>query len=153
MKKQTIKILGVGFLILVIILISGRKEEGEVNQTSPEETLTPELAQDYPASTPIYPGTTIESTRETETEESKNFSVQLSLQGDSTQVINFYKEALSQDGWNYEGTNRVGNYSIISGTKDNLRFNVQVIPSSENDNISLSTNVKVFKELETSEEE
>ncbi len=152
MKKQTIKILGVGVLLLVIVLLSGSNKEANIEEAV-SETTAPELAADYPASTPIYPGTTVESTRETETEESKNFSVQLSLQGDSAEVINFYKEALTQDGWNYEGTNRVGNYSIISGTKENLRFNVQVIPSTESDDISLSTNLRVFKDIETSEEE
>lgn len=74
----------------------------------------------WPKSIPIMSGARIGYTAEAQSEnDSTGHSIMFEVDSSAADVTNYYKDALSKNGWNIDGTMSTGDGSVISATNEN----------------------------------
>ncbi len=144
-KQVIIGIVAFGGLMLVGAILSGNKNQdvalGE-NESSIEETAS--LPANFPA-VPIYPNSEIKNLRQTDGETAEDFSLSLSAEATITEVNEWYRTELGQNGWIIKSDRNVAGYQIIQSEKGNLYTSMQTANSEEAGWVNISQSVKIRK--------
>lgn len=131
-----------GGLLLIVAILPATKVENPNQATVEENPVVLQLPADLP-NFPIYPGVTIRSVNDTDGENSRDVSVSLIAQASKEEVNDWYREALSNSGWNIKSDKNVGGYQIIQGENNNLYTSMQA--AGGNGELVISQHLKVRK--------
>lgn len=88
----------------------------------------------WPGDAPQYPGGTVTtSTASSPQAPMESWLVQFTTRDSSETIIDFYKNALTQNGWQSVGAMQSGGTRAVQGTKNNSRRILSVIITESND--------------------
>ncbi len=138
-------LIGVGLaggLILIGTLFLNQKPS-ENAPSSEANTTTPTISSKFQNLVPTYPSSTIDSSQESETPTSQDLSLALITQATVTEVNDWYREALSQNGWSIKSDKNVAGYQIIQAEKDNLYTSLQATTGTEAGTVRISQHIKI----------
>jgi len=124
-KNIVVGVMALGGLILITSLLTNTpKNTGKVNQT--QEVATKILPSDVVTRFPMYPGATVLN-QQTSTGKDGRISYSFSLETNSSiKVINeWYRKALSSEGWKIKSDKNIGGYQIIQSENGNLYTSMQ----------------------------
>ena len=145
-RKKKIKNIIIGILILGgILLISSLVSGPSGQEVAREEIIAPALPDKLPGNVPIYPASTVNSSRESEDEESTNFSLSLSAKSSIDEINTWYREAFEQNGWSIKSDKNVAGYQIIQAENRKLFSSMQAANSNQPGTVTISQSVKIRK--------
>jgi hypothetical protein len=139
-KNIIIAIAALGGLILIATLLPKTPEKSETDIPMEEKvTLPTEVASNFPT----YPNAVISNSTETTGDDGRIFySISLESKSTIAEINDWYREALSINGWNIKSDRNVGGYQIIQGEKDNLYTSMQAA-SAEDDKVTISQQARI----------
>lgn len=91
-----------------------------------------------PAYAPVYPGATVEAVMETESGGRKTKMVTLATQDPVTKVGDFYKAALTKEGWKLPQSMLMPDAAMITGEKGDKQVSVMVSKQDDKTGIVLT---------------
>lgn len=138
-KSVLLAVAAFGGLLLIALLLPNSDNKPTEGATSPAaEITTPTLPDSVAANFPTYPGAEVIKFAETSDAAGKIFyTISLGSRDSKEDINQWYREALSQDGWIIKSDKNVAGYQIIQSDKDNLYTSMQAA-SGENDSMTIS---------------
>lgn len=109
-----------------------------------------ELADDFPASIPIYPESELANTSRTQRAEERMWMATFTSDASAEDVYEFYEDQLSGNGWETQSTFQSGDMSSIGAEKADENLNLNIGISDIDDQVSIS--VTVLQETEEEQE-
>jgi hypothetical protein len=145
-KNVLLGIAAFGGLVLIGILLTNTPNDTKapVNNGQPMEVAS--LPENMPANIPIYPGAAVDSVNDYPGGENRNITLSLIAEASITEVNEWYREALSQNGWFIKSDKNVAGYQIIQGENANLYTSMQAANSGEAEKVRISQSVIIRKE-------
>lgn len=138
-KNILLGIAGFGGLVLVASLSLNSPQE---MPASSQEEVAIVVPADIP-NFPIYTNSEVTSVRDTDGEEARDISITLSTSDSKSDIHDWYRAELSQNGWGIKSDKNVAGYQIIQGEKDNLYTSLQT--ASSDTGVTISQHLKVRK--------
>lgn len=138
----------IGIAVLVGILLVGVL----FSRTSknPKEDIKTEkgsdvvvLSEKIPAQISIFPYTKVISSTESSQNGKDYFSFSIVAKATVAEVNDWYRKALSQNGWKITGDQNVAGYQIIKGENQNLYTSMQATNSDEPGTVIISQQVQI----------
>ncbi|MCA9357453.1 hypothetical protein H6784_05720 [Candidatus Nomurabacteria bacterium] len=124
-KNVLIGIAAFGGLVLITALLPDTPTT-EVENTPTEEVNPPTLQNEVTVNFPTYPNATVSHSRESTGDDGRVFySISLTTGASITDINDWYREALSQNGWSIKSDKNVAGYQIIQAEKNNLFTSMQ----------------------------
>ncbi len=141
-KSIVLAIAGFGGLVLIGIMLSKTPSQEMPEQV--EEVVEVSIPSDMPEF-PLYPGAVLNNVRESSSDSSRDVSVSLSAEAEMNVIHEWYRIALSSNGWNIKSDKNVAGYQIIQGEKENLYTSLQTANGSAPGFVTISQHLKVRK--------
>ena len=139
-KNVLLGIAAFGGLVLIGVLLNDTPSDTTVSVESVESVAV--SIPDGLSGFPIYPTEHINSVRDTAGEEARDISLSLNADASMSEIHEWYRAELSQNGWNIKSDKNVGGYQIIQGEKDNLYTSLQTA-NGESGTVVISQHLKV----------
>ena len=122
------------------VTVEGDENQGQVKiKTKDGESIISynknKLPDNFPKDIPVYSPAQVQMTQIMEN--GKNVMASLNTDDDPGKVIQFYKKAFSQAGWEVKGEMNMGNTSLLQGEKGAKELNVTVNREQEKTVIAL----------------
>jgi hypothetical protein len=139
-KNIIIGLVALGGLILITNLLPNEPDPETITK---DETAN--LSNLVTNNFPIYPQTKVLNQSETANEDGRTFySFNLEAKASIKEINEWYRKALSQDGWSIKSDKNVAGYQIIQAEKDNLFTSIQAAggPASDISIISQQAQIK-----------
>ncbi len=134
-----------GGILLIALVLPKTKNIDDIENTSSSEEAIIVLSQDF-SSFPIYPNANIKNINDVDGEKARDASVSLSTFDSKNNIHEWYREALSVDGWSIKSDKNVAGYQIIQGEKQNLYTSLQVAGGAEDGELIISQQLKIRKQ-------
>jgi len=143
-KNVLLGMVAFGGIVLIAVLLpdSDTKPNPEVMT---EEVGIITLPSDLPSAFPIYPNSEVKSVRDTDGETSRDLSITLSALTTKNEINNWYRTAMSSNGWTIKSDKNVAGYQIIQSENDNLYTSIQAANGHEPGEIIISQSLKIRK--------
>tara|TARA_B100000745_G_C20100421_1_gene376374 strand:- start:72 stop:518 length:447 start_codon:yes stop_codon:yes gene_type:complete len=125
-KNILLGIAAFGGLILVGVMLKDTPEpisEGTYQEVDEVATIT--LPDTMPVQIPVHPYVAVQTVRESENEGTDYISFSVAAEATKREVNDWYRDALSQNGWNIISDKNVAGYQIIQGENENLYTSMQ----------------------------
>lgn len=146
-KNILIGIVALGGLLLIGSLFFNNKEGGERGAEVTKNTETERVSlESLNLDIPIFPGSeTVNINPKNPTAEDGVLSVTLSLKAEATitEVNEWYRGALSTNGWSIKSDRNIGGYQIIQGEVNDKYTSMQAANSEEEGFVKISQQVRV----------
>jgi len=129
-KNALLALIGFGGLIIVAaLLLNTAADDTKDSPAAPEDASLPsEVTSNFPT----YPSSTISNQRESTSEDGRTFySFSLTATASISDINQWYREALSSNGWAITSDKNIGGYQIIQGEKENLFTSIQAASGKE----------------------
>ena len=141
-KNVLLGITALGGLILIATLLPETpNDEAAVIDTQGAKAVA--LPSAVTSSFPTYPNTDISQSRESTGDDGRiSYSFSLTTQDTIGEINQWYRDALSQNGWSIKSDKNVAGYQIIQAEKDNLYTSMQAA-NSTNGAVSISQQAQV----------
>ena len=143
-KSVLLGIAAFGGLVLISMVLGNNDEA--TTEMAEEKSATPTIPADFAGQFPLYPDSTVVDIRESEGETSFDVSASLETTATKDEIHEWYREALSQNGWGIKSDRNVAGYQIIQGEKANLYTSLQVAGGDTPDTQRISQQLKIRKE-------
>jgi len=150
-KKTIIGIVAVVALLLIVSLVSrtsnrgvSQSEEGIQNEGAQDQQQTSlSIPADMPETVEVYPGSTVLSApQENNTDAERNISLSLGTSDSVSDVISWYRSALSRNGWTLVSDKNIVGYDLLEGENGNVKVFIQAAKQSEGQTV-ISQRVRV----------
>jgi len=138
-KAWLLGIVVVGGILLISSVWLGSNETDDSEFTPPTQTVPTAFDNQFP----IYPEATVINVQESAVENSQDASLGLDAIATIPEVNDWYREALSQNGWSITSDRNVAGFQIIQAEKDNLFTSVQAANGSTPDIVRISQQLKI----------
>ena len=139
-KNILLAVVGFGGLVLVTSLLSNNSTDVALDeQVNTVSEIS--IPADIPTF-PMYPNTEVSNVRDTDSQEARDISVSLDTKATKKDIHEWYRAALSQNGWNITSDKNVAGYQIIQAEKDNLYTSLQTANGAEGD-VLISQHLKI----------
>jgi hypothetical protein len=102
----------------------------------------PEYPDMFPANIPLYSESELTSIRESMTDTSTDYSLQLLTEDSVADVNTWYRGALQSNGWTITSDRVIAGYTIIQGENGNLFTSMQAARGAEGTVISQQVKVR-----------
>lgn len=140
----TVLIIG-GLTTIVAISDFGKNKEtpseiSEVVQNQDSTELS--LPSDFPADIPMYPGSILKNSQESNSETERNITLSLVTEDSVSDVNTWYRGALNQNGWAITSDNNVGGYVLLKGENQNLTIFMQAA-NNEDGLVTITQRVRI----------
>jgi len=127
------------------VTVVGDENQGQVKiKTKDGESIISynknRLPDNFPKDIPVYSPAQVQMTQVMEN--GKNVMASLSTEDDPGKIIQFYKKAFSQAGWEVKAEMNMGSTSLLQGEKGEKELNVTVNRDQEKTVIALVLNKK-----------
>ncbi len=131
-KNVLIGIAAFGGLVLIALLLPNTPAE-ETQDIVAEENNETSLPSKVTNTFPTYPNTTTSESNETVGDEGKiYYSISLQTEDSIEEINEWYRQALSTNGWSIKSDKNIAGYQIIQGEKDNLYTSMQAATGEDN---------------------
>ena len=139
-KNVLLGIVAFGGLVLVSLLLPDSSSDVTVNTESESTELV------MPANIPNFPiyDATLTSVRDSDGEEARNISLTLQTEATKQDIHEWYRQALSQDGWSIKSDKNVAGYQIIQAENLNLYTSLQTA-NGEGGTVVITQHLKIRK--------
>jgi hypothetical protein len=122
------------------VTVEGDETQGQVKiKTKDGESIISynknKLPDNFPKEIPVYSPASVQMTQNMEN--GKNVMASLTTDDDPGKVMQFYKKAFNQAGWEVKGEMNMGNTSLLQGEKGGKELNVTVNRDQEKTVIAL----------------
>jgi len=145
MKKNIlIGIVAFGGLLLITSVLPNTKNTEELNRAETGTSDIPSLSGDLLVF-PIYPEANIKNVNDTDGTTARDVSVSLGAHDSKNDIYDWYRDALSSNGWSIKSDKVVAGYRIIQSENNNLYTSLQVGSGAEGDELIISQHLKIRK--------
>ena len=122
---SAVVVLAVGGVFLLVSLNNKDENTSSGTQIMTETTETAEsqivtLPATMPANVPMYPGSVLKSSSETDQNGVKNITLSLMTTDSISDINTWYRGALKKDGWSVTDDRNVGGYVLLKGENANV---------------------------------
>jgi hypothetical protein len=127
------------------VTVVGDENQGQVKikTRDGESTISynkNKLPDNFPKDIPVYSPAQVQMTQVMEN--GKNVMASLNTEDDPGKIMQFYKKAFSQAGWEVKGEMNMGNTSLLQGEKGERELNVTINRDQEKTVIALVMSAK-----------
>ena len=119
----------------VVLIINYQKPPTAQDSPSNTETTPAEEKLTIPTIVPLYPQAEIIKQTDTVTIEETNITLTLKTADPQTKVIDWYRQALSNDGWQVSDDRNIGGYTLLDSVNGNFKIFTQFANSETGDTI------------------
>lgn len=142
-KSVVFGVAAFGGLLIIAALVFNKPTTSETNDIS-EEVSPSVLPTEVTTNFPIYPDSAMKNIHESENEAGTTFySFSLRTKAAKAEVNQWYREALSQNGWSVTSDKNVAGYQIIQGEKGNLYTSMQATNGDAPETILISQQTQI----------
>jgi hypothetical protein len=100
-----------------------------------------DVPSDWPSDAPAYPGATVSfSAKKNPTDGSAGTALSLVTDDTTAEVVDFYTNALKNNGWAVQGTMNAGPTTIMAATKGTR--NISIMIAAANDKTSITIGIE-----------
>lgn len=118
------------FALVLLANLNNTREEGVVAETMTENVAETSIPEGVP-NVPMYPDSVLEGAQNNDSDTERNITLSLSTPDSVSDVIKWYRGALSSDGWAVVGDKNVGGYVLLEGEKEEVKTFVQAANRSD----------------------
>lgn len=123
-----VAVAALGGIFIVLMLVGNKPEMVSVNQdvtTAVSDSVGIKIPTDLPNNVPMYPGAGLDAVTDTASPDERNISLTLVTDASVSDVITWYRGALSEEGWVIVDDKNVGGYILIKAENQNVTIFVQ----------------------------
>ncbi len=142
-KNVILGIVAFGGLILVGVLLTNNNSNEKVRDEVTNEVKTVLLPSNLPAGVPVHPHTEVRNSQTSNQNSTDYLSFSLIARTTITEVNEWYRAALSQNGWNIKNDKNIGGYQIIQAENQNLFTSLQAANDNEPGTVIISQQVQI----------
>lgn len=136
-----------GIAIVSSLVFNGNEDSANENYdetVSVEEVL--KIPRDISSQFPIYQEAELDNLRDTDGDTARDLSLSLVTNSSIKDVNDWYRSALSTNGWSIKSDKNVAGYQIIQGENNNLYTSMQAANGTVAGTVVISQHLKIRKE-------
>ena len=108
-----------------------------------DAVVTAAVPEEFSSVIPIHPHTTVNNVLESEKDGTRYVTFSVTVESTVKEVNEWYREALSSDGWAITGDTNVAGYQIIKGEKNNLFTSMQAALNADAGTVMVSQQAQI----------
>ena len=142
-KSALLAIAALGGLIL--IGVSLKKDDNQKDILKDQAQIDSKSIPSDISMIPVFPGVQVLNVNDVQSEEARDISLSLNVEASISDINDWYRKSLSENGWSIKSDKNIAGYQIIQGENNNLYTSIQ---AANGDNLGfarISQQIKIRK--------
>ncbi len=142
-KSVILAIVALGGLIL--IGVSLKKDDSQKDILKDQTQIDTKSIPSDISMIPVYPGAQVLNTNDVQGEESRDISLSLGVKASISDINDWYRKSLSENGWSIKSDKNIAGYQIIQGENNNFYTSIQAANGDDLGFARISQQIKIRK--------